>query len=240
MSQASRYATVNWYNPKPSPNGDFTFCLKTDASIRPQQFSHDIYTVLRFFARRTENSESPIDYTVSFEGKILQSGDNVTAFDNVYVTESIRENSVYQFTLHAIPGTALSYATVDCNTHLIEIVDCSKSEKKGFKKASEVAAALIPIIEFLKIIYNTAIQPFHPHLPKLLAGDGERAIDVRKLLDYAQDLYDLLNELDKLEAEEEALSLVDKYEQVQADFLSVAGQLARAVVAKVERPETTT
>ena len=110
------------------------------------------------------------------------------------------------------------------------------------KKLSAIAAALIPIINCLKVIYDTVIQPLHPHLPKFFAGDGERVIDVRKLLDHAQELYDLVDGLDKIGAEEAAQSLGEDYEQIEADFLSVIGQLAlaaRAVFAKVEQPKTT-
>ena len=99
--------------------------LTDRAPISPQQFSSDRYVVLRFYVAGRYQNTTPFDYTVSFEGRILQSGSGATKFDNVYVKEPIQANSPYRFVLHVNPRTTvLEEATVDANTHQIQIVRC--------------------------------------------------------------------------------------------------------------------
>ena len=82
--------------------------------------------MLRFYVRRSsEDDKTPVDYTVSFEGRILQIGSGADGFDNVYVTDAINANSPYRFTLHVDSPVAISHATVDSNYHQIEILNCS-------------------------------------------------------------------------------------------------------------------
>ena len=120
------YVTVKWESPKIPATGDLAFCVRTGAALAQplRSYSNSKDTVLRFFVARPAGRTTPVDYTVSFEGKVLASGSGATAFDNVYVTQPLRPNSTYRFVLHVDRATALSYATVDSNTHEIEIVAC--------------------------------------------------------------------------------------------------------------------